>query len=157
VQGQAQGKAKFPARETREEVSVTILDIRMAGIDYQLAGVAIREIFSFTKASLAEALEQIKKEYPDLGCVILSTCNRTEIYLSCQPGVNPEPGAVLCAAGLEPKRLAFVKNRAGDRPWLFLLQARKGGKPGLEVLPDVLISEGSAQYGTSQTGNVSHS
>ena len=76
----------------------------------------------------------------------------------CQrPERLAEVCAVLCAAGLEPKRLAFVKNRAGDRPWLFLLQARKGGKPGLEVLPNVLISEGSAQYGTSQTGNVSHS
>lgn len=74
---------------------------------------------------------------------------------------RPERLAEVCTAlsavGLEPKRLAFVKNRAGDRPWLFLLQARKGGKPGLEVLPDVLISEGSAQYGTSQTGNISHS
>ena len=80
---------------------------------------------------------------------ILALCQRPERLA--------EVCAVLCAAGLEPKRLAFVKNRAGDRPWLFLLQARKGGKPGLEVLPDVLISEGSAQYGTSQTGNVSHS
>ncbi len=76
----------------------------------------------------------------------------------CQrPERLAEVCAVLCAAGLEPKRLAFVKNRTGDRPWLFLLQARKGGKPGLEVLPDVLISEGSAQYGTSQAGNISHS
>lgn len=37
----------------------------------------------------------------------------------------------LRAAGLEPKRLRPVCRRAGDAPWLFLLEARRGGKPGL--------------------------
>ena len=69
----------------------------------------------------------------------------------CQrPERLAEVCAVLCAAGLEPKRLALVKNRAGDRPWLFLLQARKGGKPGLEFLPDVLIADGAALYGAPE-------
>lgn len=73
----------------------------------------------------------------------------------CQrPERLAEVCAVLTAAGLEPKRLALVKNRAGDRPWLFLLQARKGGKPGLEFLPDVLIRDGAARYGapSAETG-----
>lgn len=39
--------------------------------------------------------------------------------------------AALRAAGLEPKRLRPVCRRADDAPWLFLLEARKGGKPGL--------------------------
>lgn len=46
--------------------------------------------------------------------------------------------AVLAAAGLEPKRLAFAKNAPGGRPWLFLLEARRGGKPGLMVEEDRL-------------------
>ena len=46
--------------------------------------------------------------------------------------------AVLAAAGLEPKRLAFAKNAPGGRPWLFLLEARRGGKPGLVVEEDRL-------------------
>lgn len=40
----------------------------------------------------------------------------------------------LRAAGLEPKRLRFVQANAGSAPWLFLCEARKGGKPGLCVL-----------------------
>lgn len=68
----------------------------------------------------------------------------------CQrPERLAEVCAVLCAAGLEPKRLALVKNNAGDRPWLFLLQARKGGHPGLEFLPDVLLCTGAGRYGSS--------
>ena len=48
---------------------------------------------------------------------------------------------------LEPKRLAFVKNRADAAPWLFLVEAQKNRKTGLRVEPDVLISAGAALYG----------
>ena len=40
--------------------------------------------------------------------------------------------AVLRAHRLEPKRLAFVKNRAESAPWLFLVEAQKNRKTGLE-------------------------
>ena len=55
--------------------------------------------------------------------------------------------AVLRAHRLEPKRLAFVKNRADGAPWLFLVEAQKNRKTGLRVEPDVLISAGAALYG----------
>ena len=55
--------------------------------------------------------------------------------------------AALQAARLEPKRLAFVKNSAGGKPWLFLVEAQKNRRPGLIVEPDVLISAGTALYG----------
>ena len=57
---------------------------------------------------------------------------------------------VLCAlraARLEPKRLAFVRQRAGSTPWLFLVEAQKGRKPGLKLEPDILIESGVARYG----------
>ena len=55
--------------------------------------------------------------------------------------------AVLRANRLEPKRLAFVKNKADGAPWLFLVEAQKNRKTGLRVEPDVLISAGAALYG----------
>ena len=48
----------------------------------------------------------------------------------------------MCAmrgAGLEPKRLRFVSRRLEDAPWLFLLEGRKGGKPGLHLLPPLPV------------------
>lgn len=39
--------------------------------------------------------------------------------------------AALTAQGLEPKRLRPVQQTANTPPWLFLLEARKGGKTGL--------------------------
>lgn len=35
------------------------------------------------------------------------------------------------AAGLEPKRLCPVQETSASAPWLFLLECRKGGRPGL--------------------------
>ena len=51
------------------------------------------------------------------------------------------------AARLEPKRLAFVRQRTGSTPWLFLVEAQKGRKPGLKLEPDILIESGVARYG----------
>lgn len=49
--------------------------------------------------------------------------------------------AVLCAAHLEPKRIAFARQRAGAAPWLFLLEAQKGRRPGLRFEPDILMED----------------
>lgn len=44
-------------------------------------------------------------------------------------------------ADLEPKRLRLVCQRAGAGPWLFLLEGRRGGRPGLRVLPTLYLEE----------------
>ena len=55
--------------------------------------------------------------------------------------------AVLRANRMEPKRLAFVKNRLDAAPWLFLVEAQKNRKTGLKIEPDTLIAAGAAMYG----------
>lgn len=52
-----------------------------------------------------------------------------------------EAVAVFHAAGLEPKRLRLVQARPEKPPYLFLLECRRGGRPGLEAEP-VLFLEG---------------
>ncbi|MBW7572808.1 tRNA1(Val) (adenine(37)-N6)-methyltransferase [Caproiciproducens faecalis] len=49
----------------------------------------------------------------------------------------------LRAAGLEPKRLRLVQQRADKAPSLFLLQATRGGKPGMVIDPVLLIEDGN--------------
>lgn len=63
-----------------------------------------------------------------------------------RPSRLPEVFARLQANRLEPKRLAFVKNKADGAPWLFLVEAQKNRKPGLVVEPDILIEGGMALY-----------
>lgn len=54
----------------------------MTGIDYEKADLAARELFSFQKHSAQLAMEQIKETYGFSGVILLSTCNRTELYVS---------------------------------------------------------------------------
>ncbi len=63
-------------------------------------------------------------------------CQRPEYLAECM--------AILGKHGLEPKRLRLVQQREGKAPFLFLLESRRGGKPGMEVQPVLLVEkEGS--------------
>lgn len=42
---------------------------------------------------------------------------------------------------IEPKRLRFVAKEAAAAPWLFLLEGKRGGKPGLQLLPQLNLYE----------------
>ena len=44
-------------------------------------------------------------------------------------------------SGLEPKRLRFVSARAESAPSLALVEARRGGRPGLVVEPPLVLQE----------------
>lgn len=61
------------------------MDIQMVGIDHSKASIEYREGFSFTRHEAAMAMNQIMEWYQEelTGCVVLSTCNRTELYISC--------------------------------------------------------------------------
>lgn len=49
---------------------------------------------------------------------------------------------VLTAHGFEPKRLRFVHHTAGHAPSLVLIEARRGGRPGLTVEKPLLLRDG---------------
>lgn len=40
--------------------------------------------------------------------------------------------------GIEPKRLQFVRGRAGAKPYLILVEGAKGAKAGVDILPDAI-------------------
>lgn len=58
------------------------MSISMIGIDHNRAPVDIRALFAFTKKNAGEAMEKIQKEEGILGCILLSTCNRMELWVS---------------------------------------------------------------------------
>lgn len=49
---------------------------------------------------------------------------------------------ILRKYSLEPKRLKLVQQRRDKKPFLFLLEAKKGGKPYLTVEPTLFVEEG---------------
>lgn len=72
------------------------MGIQMTGIDHSMAGIDIRTIFSFTKKNMAEAFERLKEISGIEGCVILSTCNRMELWLSTDDTFEGSIYEILC-------------------------------------------------------------
>lgn len=104
----------------------TNLRIRMVGIDHKKASIEYRELFSFTKSAAAEAMRLLKERYPIDGCVILSTCNRTELWIS--GGSNLSPYRMLCALkeiDTDAYRDLFIE-REGEKAALHLLELACG-------------------------------
>ena len=58
------------------------MPIWMAGIDHNRADLDIRSRFSLTKRRMQDAYAFISQQAQVTGCVLLSTCNRFEIWLS---------------------------------------------------------------------------
>ena len=58
-----------------------------------------------------------------------------------RPNRLGEAVEVFHRADLEPKRLRLVQQRREKAPFLFLMECRRGGKPGMTVEP-VLLLEG---------------
>ena len=54
-----------------------------------------------------------------------------------------EAMCAMSACGLEPKRLRMVQYSASSAPNLVLIEARRGGKPGLDILPPLVMTDGS--------------
>ena len=67
------------------------MNLLVTGIDFKLAGVRQREQFVFTNVAAKDALTAIKQQWPHLGCVLLSTCNRTELWVSGSKEGDPTP------------------------------------------------------------------
>lgn len=73
--------------------------IGLIGISFKSASIDIREKFTFLKEDIQEFSEFLKKESDFKSLVILSTCNRTEIYFYCQK-TNDQDGFDLILTAL---------------------------------------------------------
>ena len=93
------------------------MSISMIGIDYSRASVDIRAQFSFTKKNAVTALEHLKQETGILGGVLLSTCNRMELWASTQEDWQGSLYDFLCREkGREPEAFQdyFVQRKGAE-------------------------------------------
>ncbi|OUM96108.1 MAG: glutamyl-tRNA reductase [Thermobacillus sp. ZCTH02-B1] len=56
------------------------MHILVVGLNYRTAPVEVRERFTFAGQELPKALEMLKRTTSVMECVIIATCNRTELY-----------------------------------------------------------------------------
>lgn len=71
------------------------MNIRMIGIDHEKATLEEREIFAFTSIQCRQAMETTVNNYGVQGCVIISTCNRTELWISEKEGSRTDMKEIL--------------------------------------------------------------
>jgi glutamyl-tRNA reductase len=65
------------------------MNILVVGLNHKSAPVEIREQLAFNASRLVEALDQFRQSFPSSEVVILSTCNRVELY-ACSPKTSSE-------------------------------------------------------------------
>lgn len=73
------------------------MSISMIGIDHNKASLDVRALFSFTKKAAGDAMLAIKELEGVYGCVILSTCNRMEVWISTREEWEMDLYERLCA------------------------------------------------------------
>lgn len=92
-----------------------------------MAQINVRQCFAFTKSAMTLAMEKMKQEKEIKGCVILSTCNRMELWVSLSDGAMLDLRSYICCLkeldGEQYKK--FLKVREGEEAirHLFLLSA----------------------------------
>ena len=106
------------------------MKLRMIGIDHGRAPLVVRERYAFTKAAARAVMGTIKEHAQNhmnradvvhlqnidgiRGCVLLSTCNRMELYVSLAPEAEPDLYALICDwKGIDPgaERALFYEKK----------------------------------------------
>lgn len=68
-------------------------------------------------------------------------------FCMCQrPGRLTDITVLMRRNGIEPKRLRLVQQRILSKPWLVLIEGKKGGKPGLSVEPNLIVENEAGGY-----------
>src|SRR5438067_496098 len=63
------------------------------GVDHRLAPTAVREALAFEGERLRRGLDALRTDAPDTEFVLLSTCNRVELYAAAE--ADPRDGEAL--------------------------------------------------------------
>lgn len=106
------------------------MNMMMSYIDYNMAGLADREVFSCTKTQTTDIYDKLKANENILGAVLIATCNRTELYISAKKGADINPFKELCLAiGADYKRYEFMnRTLKGDEAILHLCRVAAGAE-----------------------------
>lgn len=101
------------------------MNLSMSGIDWTCAPVSLREQASFPPERLAAVMRAIAAAPGAEGCAILSTCNRTEVYIDAAGPADPPWRLFARETGVSLPESAFV-TRSGEDAARHLLEVAGG-------------------------------
>lgn len=101
------------------------MSLVMSGLDCHRASIALRERLAFSQQEARELLLWLRHQPGVEGCVLLSTCNRTELYLS---GETDTPWRLLCRGTgvLEAELEPYFTTRTGTDAARHLMEVACG-------------------------------
>jgi len=103
--------------------------IEVVGLNHREAPVAVREALAFRRDRLAEALSSLRSLEGVEECVVLSTCNRVELYLSLSDDAPEDVGTRFLADfhGVWPERFQeFLYRYEGEGAIKHLFRVASG-------------------------------
>lgn len=129
------------------------MSIRMAGIDYEKAPVEVRERFSMTKAAAASSAAALCRDGGISGCVILSTCNRTELWINGKDE-GAQPYDLLCREkGADPALYrGCFSFRQDEEAALYLFELACGMRSQVYGEDQIITQVGEALAVSRQAG-----
>lgn len=130
------------------------MKLLMSGLDHATAEVAIREQLSFTRQQVEE-LNQILCTFRGVtGAVLLSTCNRTEVYLTAEEALCP--GQLLCqAAGKDWEQFEpHFHTLEGEEAARHLLEVACGLKSAIWGEDQIVTQVGQAMERARDAGSI---
>lgn len=167
-------QARISVRENglKEEIAIQGGDIRAIRAVFPepaLDLVACNPPYKAVGAGLRNADARMENARHECTCTLDDVAQAAKAILRfggrlciCQrPERLTDAMAAFRANGVEPKRLRLVQQRWQSAPMLFLLEGRRGGRPGLEILPTLFVEAAdggfSAEmleiYGDYKTGH----
>lgn len=97
-----------------------LMNISMIGIDFHTAGIEQREQYALTRDKAVRLGTHFVQERMAEGCVVLATCNRTEVWFS---GLKGSPGEVFFKAVCEDgKNASLFRERYGREAIRYLME-----------------------------------
>jgi glutamyl-tRNA reductase len=116
------------------------MDLLAVGANFRTSPLRLRERLSFPAARVPEVLRRLQADLPDSELLLLSTCNRTEVYAA-------GPAA---AAGGEPLIAALLRHAGEADPEMSRLFYVKHGLQAIEHLMTVATSLDSLVVGETE-------
>lgn len=118
------------------------MDIYMTGINYSNAELEYREMFSLTLEEQSKIAKKIINSGMAKGCIFLSTCNRTELWIS---GSNSLAIDFFINEVLESYKVDFIKRKDIEKCFI----VRKG-KEAVDYLLELACGIHSQIFGEDQ-------
>ena len=102
------------------------MSLVMSGLDCHGTAIDLRERLAFSRQEVLQMLQWLRQQPGVEGCVLLSTCNRTEIYLSGTAEITP--WRLLCRGAMVPQEELepYFTTRCGEDAARHLMEVACG-------------------------------